>query len=125
MLMVKLLSVMAEIPFNLNSGDFCCSISELVPSSFTFSLLIFFATEIPSQPLLGRHLYFTTIFTKEFLNRATLFTAWLFLSGYHIFLVSYFSLPQGKEFMERYDLYIMSVASRIKISYFLWRYINN
>ena len=59
-----------------------------IGTKFTeLSLKFLSLTYIPSQPFLGRHLYFTTYFILAILHRATpFFKAWLFMRGYHIFL---------------------------------------
>ena len=58
-------------------------------------LLNFFVIDLPSQPFLGRHLYFTTFSTPAILHRVTpFFTALLFLSRYQL---SCFSLLQEKK----------------------------
>ena len=51
---------------------------------FTWIVVIkIFVTDLPSQPFLGHHLYFTTFFTLAILHSATFFfTAWLLLSEY-------------------------------------------
>ena len=63
-----------------------------------------FVSDLPSQPFLGRHLYFTTFFILAILHRATpFFTAWLFLSGYHIFFVNYIFCRKKKACKKIWD----------------------
>jgi len=72
--------------------NLCC----LIPASlgigtkFTWIVIIkIFVTDLPSQPFLGRHLYFISqLFSYQpfCIGPHLFFSAWLFLSRYHIFL---------------------------------------
>ena len=85
----------------------CC----LIPASlgigtkFTWIVVIkILVTDLPSQPFLGHHLCFTTFFIIAILHRAApFFTAWLFLSGYHIFynLSCFFSVARRRKHASR------------------------
>ena len=64
--------------------NLCC----FIPTSLGISspdIIIKFFIDLSSQLFLGRHFYFTTFFTLDFLQRAIpFFTAWLFSSGLFI-----------------------------------------